>query len=114
MMFCGTSFPTKKRKHASNTPTPPGAVGTINPKAHDKQKIIKIKTELVWLSKLNTFKQIIKLINFDNTKRISMNNALKGKKEINMIDSSNLYFEFLSFKDLIVLLLKDSKLLKIK
>ena len=32
-------FPTKKRKQASNTPTPPGAVGTINPIAQDKQKI---------------------------------------------------------------------------
>ena len=31
-------MPTKKRKQASKTPTPPGAVGTINPKDHDKEK----------------------------------------------------------------------------
>ena len=38
-MFWGIFFPAKKRKKASNTPTPPGAVGTINPIAQDKQKI---------------------------------------------------------------------------
>ena len=38
-MLCGIFFPQKKRKQASNTPTPPGAVGTINPIAQDKQKI---------------------------------------------------------------------------
>ena len=38
-MFGGIFSPTKKRKHASNTPIPPGAVGTIKPIAHDKQKI---------------------------------------------------------------------------
>ena len=32
-------MPTKKRKHASKTPTPPGAVGTTNPKDHDKEKM---------------------------------------------------------------------------
>ena len=32
-------FPIKKRKQASKTPAPPGAVGTIKPIAQDKQKI---------------------------------------------------------------------------
>ena len=38
-MFWGNLSPTKKRKQPSNTPTPPGAVGVINPIAQDKQKI---------------------------------------------------------------------------
>ena len=32
-------MPTKKRKQVSKTPIPPGAVGTTNPKDHDKEKI---------------------------------------------------------------------------
>ena len=32
-------LPTKKSRLASKTPTPPGAVGTTNPKDHDKEKI---------------------------------------------------------------------------
>jgi len=32
-------LPTKKRRQASKTPTPPGAVGTTKPKDHDKEKI---------------------------------------------------------------------------
>ncbi len=32
-------MPTKKRKQASKTPTPPGAVGMTNPTDHDKEKI---------------------------------------------------------------------------
>ena len=39
IIFCGILLPTKKRKQASKTPTPPGAVGTTNPKDHDKEKI---------------------------------------------------------------------------
>ena len=39
IMFCGILLPTKKRKQASKTPTPPGAVGTIKPIDHDKEKI---------------------------------------------------------------------------
>jgi len=31
---------------ASKTPTPPGAVGTIKPKDHDKEKIINKKIML--------------------------------------------------------------------
>ena len=32
-------MPTKKRRQASKTPTPPGAVGTTKPRVHDKEKI---------------------------------------------------------------------------
>ena len=39
IIFCGILLPTKKRRQASKTPTPPGAVGTNNPKDHDKEKI---------------------------------------------------------------------------
>ena len=39
IIFCGIILPTKKRKQASKTPTPLGAVGTNNPKDHDKEKI---------------------------------------------------------------------------
>ena len=39
IIFCGILLPTKKRRQASKTPTPPGAVGTTNPKDHDKEKI---------------------------------------------------------------------------
>ena len=39
IMFCGILLPTKKRRQASKTPTPPGADGTIKPKDHDKEKI---------------------------------------------------------------------------
>ena len=39
IIFCGILLPIKKRKQASKTPTPPGAVGTTNPKDHDKEKI---------------------------------------------------------------------------
>jgi len=43
IIFCGIFLPTKKRRQASKTPTPPGAVGTTKPKDHDKEKIL-IKT----------------------------------------------------------------------
>jgi hypothetical protein len=43
IIFCGILLPTKKRKHASKIPTPPGAVGTTNPKDHDKEKITNKK-----------------------------------------------------------------------
>ena len=39
VIFWGIVLPTKKRRQASKTPTPPGAVGTTNPKDHDKEKI---------------------------------------------------------------------------
>ena len=39
IIFCGIFLPTKKRKQASKTPTPPGAAGTTKPKDHDKEKI---------------------------------------------------------------------------
>ena len=39
IIFCGIVLLTKKRKQASKTPNPPGAVGTITPKDHDKEKI---------------------------------------------------------------------------
>ena len=39
IIFCGILLPTKKRRQASKTPTPPGADGTTNPKDHDKEKI---------------------------------------------------------------------------
>ena len=37
--FWGIFLPTKKRRQASKTPTPPGADGTTKPKDHDKEKI---------------------------------------------------------------------------
>ena len=40
MVFCGIFLPTKKRRKASKTPTPPGAVGTTKPRDHDKEKTI--------------------------------------------------------------------------
>ena len=88
-MFCGKLFPAKKRKEASKTPTPPGAVGIIKPIAQAKQKITNKYRILDWLSKLTKLKQIINPINFDKTKRISIRNALVGKKETNVILSSN-------------------------
>ena len=39
IIFCGILLPTKNRKQDSKTPSPPGAVGTTNPKDHDKEKI---------------------------------------------------------------------------
>ena len=39
IIFWGILLPIKKRKQASKTPTPPGAVGTTKPKDHDKEKI---------------------------------------------------------------------------
>ena len=39
IIFRGIFFPIKKRKQASKTPRPPGAVGTTKPIAQDKQKI---------------------------------------------------------------------------
>ena len=38
IIFCGILLPIRKRKQASKTPTPPGAVGTTNPRDHDKEK----------------------------------------------------------------------------
>ena len=75
-MFCGTLLPIRNRKQASNTPTPPGAAGTINPIDQDKQKTINKKRTLVWFSKLNTLKQMIKPMNLDTTKRASVKNDL--------------------------------------
>ena len=46
MIFCGIFLPTKKSRHASNTPTPAGAAGTIKPKDHDKEKITNKKMML--------------------------------------------------------------------
>ena len=43
IIFCGMLLPTKKSRLASKTPTPPGAVGTTNPKDHDKEKITNKK-----------------------------------------------------------------------
>ena len=42
-------MPTKKRKQASKTPIPPGAVGTTNPKDHDKEKITNKNMKFVVL-----------------------------------------------------------------
>ncbi len=39
IIFCGILLPKRKRRLASKIPTPPGAVGTISPKDHDKEKI---------------------------------------------------------------------------
>ena len=39
IIFWGILLPTKKSRLASKTPTPPGAVGTTNPKDNDKEKI---------------------------------------------------------------------------
>ena len=39
IIFCGIFLPTKKSRHASKTPTPPGAVGITKPIVHDKEKI---------------------------------------------------------------------------
>ena len=46
IIFCGILLPTKKRKQASKTPTPPGAVGTIKPTDQDKEKITNKKMML--------------------------------------------------------------------
>ena len=43
MTFCGIFLPTKKRRQASNTPTPLGAAGIIKPIDHDKEKITNKK-----------------------------------------------------------------------
>ena len=43
IIFCGILLPTKKRRQASKTPTPPGAPGTTKPKDHDKEKITNKK-----------------------------------------------------------------------
>ena len=49
IIFCGILLPINKRKQASKTPTPPGAVGTTNPKDHDKEKITNKKIRLIVL-----------------------------------------------------------------
>ena len=51
-------MPTKKRKQASKTPTPPGAVGTTNPKDHDNEKI----TNKNMLSRVLLLKKTLKKI----------------------------------------------------
>ena len=50
-MFFGILMPTNKRRHASKTRTPPGAVGATKPKDHDKEKITnkKIKLKVLFL-----------------------------------------------------------------
>ena len=46
IIFCGILLPTKKRRQASKTPTPPGAAGTTKPIDHDKEKITNKKMTL--------------------------------------------------------------------
>ena len=82
IIFCGIFFPTKKKKQASNTPTPLGAVGTTKPMAQDKQKITNKLRTLYSCSKLTIERHMTYPKNFDKTKRVSINKALEGKKEI--------------------------------
>ena len=58
IIFCGILLLTKKRKHASKTPTPPGAVGTTNPKDHDNEKITNKNMLFRVLLIYKVFKQI--------------------------------------------------------
>ena len=51
-------MPTKKRRQASKTPTPPGAVGTTKPKDHDKEKITNKNMMLKVLVVLKVLRQI--------------------------------------------------------
>ena len=45
-VFCGIFLPIKKRRQASKTPTPPGAVGTTKPIDHDKENTTNKKMML--------------------------------------------------------------------
>ena len=58
IIFCGILLPTKKRKQDSKIPTPPGAVGTTNPKDHDKEKITNKNMLFRVLFVKKIFKQI--------------------------------------------------------
>ena len=51
-------MPTKKRRQASKTPTPHGAVGTTKPKDHDKEKITNKNIIFKVLFVLKVFRQI--------------------------------------------------------
>ena len=84
-------MPTKKRKQASKTPTPPGAAGTIKPIDQDKQKKTNKGIKSTLLSELSALKQRRNPTNFDNMNPISNRNALKGKKEFKFILFSFLY-----------------------
>ena len=101
-------LPTKKRKHASKTPTPLGAVGIINPIDQDKQKITNTKIISAWPLIFMVLRQIKNPINFDKTNPISYKKALRGKKELNFIVCSNWYFEFESLKASDALPFKES------
>ena len=57
IIFWGIFSPERKRKQASKTPTPLGAVGTIKPTDHDKQKITNKKTISGKLRAFNEFSE---------------------------------------------------------
>ena len=58
IIFCGILLPTKKRRQASKTPTPPGAAGTTKPKDHAKEKITNKNIMFRLLVAEKEFKQI--------------------------------------------------------
>ena len=55
--FCGIFVPPKKRKQASKTPTPLGAVGTINPIDQEIQKITNKSSKFESSIGLKVYKQ---------------------------------------------------------
>ena len=104
----------KKRKEASNTPAPLGAAGIISPIDQDIQKVTHKETRSFLFTEYTVFKQKRNPTNFDNINAVSNKNAFSGKKEVNVIRSSNRYFKSLSLRALKALPFKDSSALKTK
>ena len=113
-MFWGESFPIKKRKHDSKPPIPLGAVGTIKPIDHDKQKITNKRIKLVSFAEFTILKQKRKPMNFDKINPISIKNALKGKKEVSSILFSNFNLEEDIFNEEEAIPLTESIMFKTK
>ena len=82
-------MPANKRKKDSKTPIPLGAVGTIRPIDHDKQKITNKNIKFIVLFEFKALKQIKNPINFEITNPTSNKRAFVGKKEFKLILSSN-------------------------
>ena len=104
-------LPTKKRKQASKTPTPLGAVGIINPIDQDKQKITNTKITSACPLIFRALRQIKNPINFDKTNPSSNKKAFKGKKEIKLILCSVSKFVFEILRAVEVLRFRDSSIL---
>ena len=58
IVFWSTILPERNKRHASKTPMPLGAVGTIKPKVHDREKVTNKKKILWLLFELKVMKQM--------------------------------------------------------